>query len=201
MPASVTAASGVDAMVHCIEAFANRFAHPTVDLYAARGIQLISAHVARAVKHPDDAVAREKMALGSLYGGLCLGPVNTAAVHALAYPLGGEFKITHGVSNSLLLRHVIEFNLPAAFGRYAEIARMMGVEGTGSDEKIARLGQQRMVEICEECRLPSRMSQLGVPEQAVPRMAKAAMTVTRLLKNNPREVTEEDAERIYRAAL
>jgi len=201
MPASVTAASGVDAMVHCIEAFANRFAHPTVDLYAARGIQLISAHVARAVKHPDDAVAREKMALGSLYGGLCLGPVNTAAVHALAYPLGGEFKITHGVSNSLLLRHVIEFNLPAAFGRYAEIARMMGIEGTGSDEKVARLGQQRMVEICEECRLPSRMSQLGVPEQAVPRMAKAAMTVTRLLKNNPREVTEEDAERIYRAAL
>jgi alcohol dehydrogenase class IV len=201
MPATVTAASGVDAMVHCIEAFANRFAHPTVDLYAARGIQLISAHVARAVKHPDDAVAREKMALGSLYGGLCLGPVNTAAVHALADPLGGEFKITHGVSNSLLLRHVIEFNLPAAFGRYAEIARMMGVEGTGSDEKIARLGQQRMVEICEECRLPSRMSQLGVPEQAVPRMAKAAMTVTRLLKNNPREVTQEDAERIYRAAL
>jgi len=201
MPASVTAASGVDAMVHCIEAFANRFAHPTVDLYAARGIQLISAHVARAVKHPDDAVAREKMALGSLYGGLCLGPVNTAAVHALAYPLGGEFKITHGVSNSLLLRHVIEFNLPAAFGRYAEIARMMGIEGTGSDEKVARLGQQRMVEICEECRLPSRMSQLGVPEQAVPRMAKAAMTVTRLLKNNPREVTEEDAQRIYRAAL
>jgi alcohol dehydrogenase class IV len=201
MPASVTAASGVDAMVHCIEAFANRFAHPTVDLYAARGIQLISAHVARAVKNPDDAVAREKMALGSLYGGLCLGPVNTAAVHALAYPLGGEFKITHGVSNSLLLRHVIEFNLPAAFGRYAEIARMMGIEGTGSDEKVARLGQQRMVEICEECRLPSRMSQLGVPEQAVPRMAKAAMTVTRLLKNNPREVTEEDAERIYRAAL
>jgi alcohol dehydrogenase class IV len=201
MPATVTAASGVDAMVHCIEAFANKFAHPTVDLHALEGIRLISAHVARAVKQPDDAEAREKMALGALYGGLCLGPVNTAAIHALAYPLGGEFKISHGVSNSLLLRHVIEFNLPAAFGRYAEVARAMGLEDRGSEEKVARLGQERMVEICEECDLPSRMSQVGVPEEAVSRMAKAAMTVTRLLKNNPRVVTEEDADRIYRAAL
>lgn len=201
MPASVTAASGVDAMVHCIEAFANKHAHPTVDVYAREGIRLISAHVARAVKQPDDAEAREKMALGALYGGLCLGPVNTAAVHALAYPLGGEFKISHGVSNSLLLPHVIEFNLPAAYDRYAEVARTMGIDDSGSDEKVAREGQARMVEICQECSLPSHMSQLGVPEDAVTRMAKAAMTVTRLLRNNPREVTEEDADRIYRDAL
>jgi alcohol dehydrogenase class IV len=201
MPPGVTAASGVDALVHCVEAFANKFAHPAVDVYAREGIRLISAHVARAVAEPGDAEAREKMALGALYGGLCLGPVNTGAVHALAYPLGGEFKITHGVSNSLLLSHVIDFNLPAAFDRYAAVAREMGVDERGSDEKVARLGQQRMVEICEACRLPSKMSQLGVPEDAVPRMAKAAMTVTRLLKNNPREVTEEDADRIYRAAL
>lgn len=201
MPASVTAASGVDAMVHCIEAYANKFAHPTVDLYAMEGIRLISEHVARAVNHPDDAEARESMALGALYGGLCLGPVNTAAVHALAYPLGGEFKISHGMSNSLLLQHVIEFNLPAAFGRYAQVARAMGIEDRGADEKVAHLGQERMVRICEECHLPSHMSQLGVPDDAVPRMAKAAMTVTRLLKNNPREVKEEDADRIYRAAL
>lgn len=201
MPPAVTAASGVDALVHCVEAFANKFAHPTVDVYATEGIRLISAHVAQAVKHPDDAVAREKMALGALYGGLCLGPVNTAAVHALAYPLGGEFKISHGVSNALLLQHVIEFNLPAAYGRYAEVARVMGIDEGGSDEKVARLGQERMVEISAECELPRGMSELGVPEDAVPRMAKAAMTVTRLLKNNPREVTEEDADRIYRAAL
>jgi len=201
VPPAVTAATGVDAMVHCIEAFANKHAHPTVDFYAVQGIRLIAAHVARAVKDGSDAEARAKMALGSLYGGLCLGPVNTAAVHALAYPLGGEFKIAHGVSNALLLQHVMEFNLPAAWGRYAEVAEHMGVEAGGSDEKRARLGQQRMVELCDECGLPSHMSQLGVPADAIPRMAKAAMTVTRLLRNNPREVTEEDADRIYRAAL
>lgn len=201
VPPPVTAATGVDAMIHCLEAFANKFAHPAVDLYALEGIRRISAHLARAVKQPDDAEARENLALGALYGGLCLGPVNTAAVHALAYPLGGEFKVSHGVSTALLLAPVVDFNIPAAPDRYAAIARAMGVDVQGSDEKVARLGQQRMVELCEECGLPSRLSQVGVPEEALPRIVKAGMTVQRLLKNNPREVTAEDAERIYRAAL
>jgi alcohol dehydrogenase class IV len=201
VPAPVTAATGVDAMIHCLEAYTNKFAHPTVDLYALQGIRLIAAHLARAVKQGDDAEAREKLALGALYGGLCLGPVNTAAVHALAYPLGGEFKVSHGVSTALLLVPVTEFNIPAAPGRYADVARAMGVNGEGSDEEVARRGLERIMALNAECGLPSRMSAVGVPEEALPRIVESGMTVTRLLKNNPREVTAEDAERIYRAAL
>ena len=201
VPAPVTAATGVDAMIHCLEAYTNKFAHPTVDLYALQGIRLIAAHLARAVKQGDDAEAREKLALGALYGGLCLGPVNTAAVHALAYPLGGEFKVSHGVSTALLLAPVTEFNIPAAPGRYADVARAMGVNGGGSDEEVARRGLERIMALNAECGLPSRMSEVGVPEEALPRIVESGMTVTRLLKNNPREVTAEDAERIYRAAL
>jgi alcohol dehydrogenase class IV len=201
VPAPVTAATGVDAMIHCLEAYTNKFAHPTVDLYALQGIRLIAAHLSRAVKQGDDAEAREKLALGALYGGLCLGPVNTAAVHALAYPLGGEFKVSHGVSTALLLAPVTEFNIPAAPGRYADVARAMGVNGGGSDEEVARRGLERIMALNAECGLPSRMSEVGVPEEALPRIVESGMTVTRLLKNNPREVTAEDAERIYRAAL
>jgi alcohol dehydrogenase class IV len=99
VPPAVTAATGVDALTHCIEAYANRFAHPMIDIYALEGIRLISRHLVTAVEQGYDVDARTAIALGSMYGGMCLGPVNTGAVHALAYPLGGEFHIAHGVSN------------------------------------------------------------------------------------------------------
>lgn len=200
LPPAVTAATGLDALTHCIEAYANRFAHPTVDLYARQGIQLIAANVLRAVEHGKDVEARANMALGSLYGGLCLAPVNTAAVHALAYPLGGEFHVAHGVSNAILLPHVLRFNLPAAPRRYAEIALALGVGPASSDQETAERGLDRLFELCRQCGIPGSMAELGVPEGAIPRMAEAAMKVTRLLKNNPRELTAADAEAIYRAA-
>ena len=114
LPPAVTAATGLDALTHCIECYASKFAHPAVDLYALQGIKLIAANLLRAVEHGDDLEARGNMALGSLYGGLCLAPVNTAAVHALSYPLGSEFHVPHGISNAILLPHVVRFNLPAA---------------------------------------------------------------------------------------
>jgi alcohol dehydrogenase class IV len=140
------------------------------------------------------------MALGSLYGGLCLAPVNTAAVHALAYPLGGEFHVPHGVSNSVLLPHVLRFNLPAAPERYAQVALALGLEKGGSDLETAERGLARLFELSQACGIPAGMSDLGVPEEAIPHMAEAAMKVTRLLNNNLREVTVSDAEAIYRAA-
>ena len=199
-PPGVTASTGLDAMVHCIEAYANRFAHPVVDMIALEGIRLISANLQRAVENGEEGEGRAKMALGSLYGGMCLGPVNTAAVHALAYPLGGEFHVAHGVSNSVLLPHVIRYNLPAATDRYRDVASAMGVQGGVSEEETALRGLERMIEISISCKIPQHMSELGVPEDAIPRLAKGAMTVTRLLKNNPREMTEEAASEIYRAA-
>jgi alcohol dehydrogenase class IV len=200
LPPAITAATGLDALTHCIECYANKFAHPAVDLYALQGIRLIAANLIRAVEHGDDLEARANMALGSLYGGLCLAPVNTAAVHALSYPLGSEFHVAHGISNAVLLPHVVRHNLPAAPGRYAQMSLALGVEPGDTDEETAERGVARLFELYRACGLPSSMSELGVPEEAIPGMAEAAMTVTRLLKNNLRELTAADAEAIYRAA-
>jgi alcohol dehydrogenase class IV len=201
VPPSITAATGIDAMVHCIEAYANRFAHPMVDVYAIEGIRLISTNLLQAVKNGLDVQARTAVALGSLYGGMCLGPVNTAAVHALAYPLGSEFHIAHGLSNALLLAPVLRFNLPAAPERYAEIALALGVERQASDLATAEAGIVKIEQLCAACGVPRSLAACNIPESAIPRMAAAAMKVTRLLKNNPREVTLADAESIYRQAF
>jgi alcohol dehydrogenase class IV len=201
VPPAVTAATGLDALTHCIEAYANKFAHPVVDLYALHGVRLISAHLLRAVRNGGDIEARANLALGSLFGGLCLGPVNTGAVHALAYPLGGEFHVAHGVSNALLLPHVLRFNLPTAPERYAEIALALGVQPARSAQATAARGVERLAQLSQQCAVPQKLSEVGVPRHAIPRMAKAAMTVTRLLKNNLRPVTEPDAVQIYEAAF
>ncbi|MEO7298593.1 MAG: iron-containing alcohol dehydrogenase, partial [Verrucomicrobiota bacterium] len=181
VPPKITAYTGVDALVHCIEAFANRFAHPTVDLYALQGIRLITNFLERAVKNGADLEARENVALGSLYGGLCLGPVNTAAVHALAYPLGGEFRIAHGLANAVLLPHVLTFNINTAPERYAEIAAALGLE-KNSPLEMAKSAAQKFSVLSCRCGIPIRLSDLNIPEEAIPRMAKSAMSVTRLLK-------------------
>ena len=197
VPPKVTADTGMDALTHCIEAYTNKFAHPAVDIYAREGIRLISAHLKRAVTNPEDKEAREALALGSLYGGLCLGPVNTAAVHALSYPLGGEFHIPHGLSNAILLPSVMRFNLPACPQRYAEVAIACGIV-PGSDEKETALrGVELIGELSAAVGIPQKLSDLHIPQSAVDGMAKAAMQVQRLLKNNPREVTEQDARDIY----
>jgi alcohol dehydrogenase class IV len=198
VPPAVTAATGLDALVHCIEAYANKFAHPVVDLYALKGIRLIGANLERAVRDGKDVEARANMALGSLFGGLCLGPVNTAAVHALAYPLGGEFHVAHGVSTAVLLPHVIRFSLSAAVERYATIAVALGIEQGTPPMETALKGVERLVGLSRQCGVPQSLSELGIPRDAIPRLAKGAMTVTRLLRNNPREVTEGDAVDIYR---
>lgn len=197
VPAKVTAETGMDALTHCIEAYTNKFAHPMVDMYAMMGIKLIAANLERAVKNGKDQEAREAMALGSMYGGLCLGPVNTAAVHALSYPLGGEFHISHGLSNAILLPLVMRFNYCATPKKYADIAVACGVERRADDEATAMAGVEFITELSKRCGIPTTLTELNIPESAVDRMAKAAMNVQRLLKNNPRTVTEADAKAIY----
>lgn len=201
VPPLVTAATGLDALTHSIEAYANNFAHPLVDAYAVEGIRRIAGSLLTAVREPDNLLAREEMALGSLNGGLCLGPVNTAAVHALSYPLGSWFHVPHGHANALLLPHVLRFNLPAAVERYRDIALAMGVEERGSVEAIAEGGIRRICELTEVTGLEMRMAALGIGEEDIPRMAKAACGIERLMRNNPRVVTASDAEAIYRCAM
>lgn len=199
VPPDVTAATGLDALTHCIEAYANQFAHPIVDAYALQGVRLISANLVRAVRNGQDLEARAALSLGSLYGGLCLGPVNTAAVHALAYPLGGKFHVAHGVSNAVLLTEVLKFNVPSAPERYAEIAATLGVDRNGSALAAANCGVEFLSRLSRDCGVPQRLSGLGIPRDAIPDLARSAMQVTRLLKNNLRPLTEADATRIYEA--
>jgi alcohol dehydrogenase class IV len=201
VPPDVTAATGLDALTHCIEAFANKFSHPIVDNYALQGIKLISQNLLAAVRDGKNLEARAALALGSLYGGLCLGPVNTAAVHALAYPLGGKFRVAHGVSNALLLPHVLRFNFSAAPERHAEISVALGVARNGSALTTAEHGVEFLSKLSRDCGVPQKLSDLKIPQSAIPELAKSALTVQRLLKNNLRLVTEADAERIYEAAL
>ena len=197
VPAKVTADTGMDALTHCIEAYTNKFAHPMVDMYALKGIELLAKNLLRAVKDGNDLEAREACALGSLYGGLCLGPVNTAAVHALSYPLGGEYHIPHGLSNAILLPSVMKFNRPANLKKYAEVTVAMGAPVGNNDDETAQNGVDFIYQLSEAVGIPAKLSDIGIPQDAVPHLAKAAMEVQRLLKNNPREVTEQDAIDIY----
>ena len=209
VPAKVTADTGMDALTHCIEAYTNKFAHPSVDIYALQGIRLIAAYLERAVTlardykpadlsdNPAYVEAREALAFGSLYGGLCLGPVNTAAVHALSYPLGGEFHIPHGLSNAILLPSVMKFNMPSNVKRHVEVAIALGCEPGKNDEETAQRGVDFIYRLAAAVGIPDKLTALGIPQTAVDGMAKAAMQVQRLLKNNPREVTEQDARDIY----
>jgi alcohol dehydrogenase class IV len=201
VPPSITAATGIDALTHCLEAYTNKFAHPMIDLYAYEGMKLIASNIVQAVQNGKDEEARTAVALGSMYGGICLGPVNTAAVHALSYPLGSMFHLPHGLSNALLLPYVMEFNLGASADRYADVAIALGCERDKDDLVTAKNGVEKIKEIIAQCGLPLRLRDAGVNEEAIPRMAKDAMKVQRLLKNNPREVTLEDAINIYKEAF
>lgn len=197
VPPRVTAETGMDALTHCIEAFTNKFAHPTVDIYARYGIQLITQNLLRAVQNGTDIEAREAMLLGSMYGGLCLGPVNTAAVHALAYPVGGMFHKSHGLSNSVLLPTIMKFNMESNVKKYAEVAIACGCEPGATDEETALKGVAFVEQLSKACGIPQTLAEIDIPQSAVPEMARAAMLQQRLLKNNPRPVTEQDCADIY----
>ncbi len=200
VPPAITAATGLDALTHCLEAYTNKFSQPFIDMYAFEGMRLIAANIVNAVKNGCDEDARTQVAMGSLLGGFCLGPVNTAGVHALSYPLGSMFHLAHGLSNALLLPYIMEFNIPAAPRRYADVALALGCTPEVNALDTAFKGVEKIRELIEECGSPARLSELNIPEDVIPQMAADAMKITRLLKNNPRLITLDDAIAIYRAA-
>lgn len=197
VPPAVTAFTGLDALTHSIEAYTNKQAHPLVDLYALESIRLCARFLVRAVHDGNDAEAREGMSLASLYGGLCLGPVNTAAVHALAYPLGGEFHIPHGLSNAILLPAVFRFNAVASPERHANVALALGAEPRSTALETAYAGAAQLESLTSACNIDTNLAHHGLDRRSIPHMAAAALTVQRLLRNNPRELTQNDAEQIY----
>jgi len=197
VPPSVTAATGLDALTHCIEAYTNKFSNPFIDVFALEGIRLIAANLVDAVLDGSNLEAREKLSMGSMNGGFCLGPVNTAAVHALAYPLGTLYHVAHGLSNAVLLPHVMEFNIPAAVEKYAAVAGALGVSPDADLHAMAMKGIVRIREIMKACSVPENLRSMGVTETDIPTLAQEAMKIQRLLKNNPRVVLLEDAINIY----
>ncbi len=199
VPPSITAATGLDALTHCLEAYTNKFAQSFIDMYAFEGMRLITANLIQAVKNGEDEEARTQVAMGSLLGGFCLGPVNTAGVHALSYPLGSTFHLAHGLSNALLLPYVMEFNLPSSPKRYADVAVALGCEREDDDVITAKKGIEKVKFLIAQCGVAARLRDVGIPKDAIPQMAMDALKIQRLLKNNPRHISVQDAMDIYEA--
>ncbi|MFK7700201.1 iron-containing alcohol dehydrogenase [Pseudomonas caspiana] len=200
-PRSVTAASGVDALVHAIESYLSVNRSLITDSLALGAIKLIVKSLPKAYANPADLIAREHMATASLMAGMAFGNAGVGAVHALAYPLGGRFNIAHGVSNALLLPYVMAWNKMACVERFRDIAEAMGLRVEHmSDEDAANQAVQAMADLCEAVDIPKGMRSFNVPEDAIPAMAEEASKIDRLMRNNPRKLTAADIEKIYRAA-
>jgi alcohol dehydrogenase class IV len=203
LPPAVTAATGIDAMVHAIESYASANANnnPISRALAREALRLMGGALERAVRHGADRAARADMLLGSMLAGQAFANSPVAAVHALAYPIGGHYHVPHGLSNALVLPHVLRFNAASAAAIYGEIAPLAFPE-LAEVEAASRAGAfaQKLADLSQRCGLPQRLRDVGIPESALPRLAADAMNQTRLLVNNPRPVTEADALAIYQAA-
>lgn len=202
LPPEATAATGIDAMVHAIEAYTSvRLKNPISDMLAIRALQLLSAHLLSACRNGGDRTAREAMLLGATFAGQAFANAPVAAVHALAYPIGGIYHVPHGLSNALVLPHVLKFNAPEAAPRYAELAAAILPAITGTPEQKTDAFIGHIEHLIAETGIPATLRAVGIERDGLERMAKDAMLQQRLLINNPRPVTETDALAIYRAAF
>jgi alcohol dehydrogenase len=213
MPAHVTAATGIDAMVHAIESYTSaRLKNPMSDLFAREALRLLAGTIAVAVRTPEDLEARSAMLLGAMYAGQAFANAPVGAVHALAYPLGGNYHVPHGLSNSLVLPHVLRFNAPAAESMYRELLPIVVGDsaargsGTAHDSSVVRntSATEQLAAHClalaQHLGLPTRLRELDIPQTDLPKLARESMLQQRLLVNNPRPVTEGDALALYEQA-
>jgi alcohol dehydrogenase class IV len=202
LPPLVTAATGIDAMVHAIEAYTSKHKkNPLSDNLARQALGLLSANLMTACENGRDRHAREAMLLGACLAGQAFSNAPVAAVHALAYPIGGIFHVPHGLSNSLVLPHVLRFNASHAAPLYAELAEIVVPGARGSDEARTERLIAAMQQIAQGTGIQTRLAEVGIVEADLDRLADDAMLQTRLLGNNPRDITRADARAIYAAAL
>ncbi|MES2904099.1 MAG: iron-containing alcohol dehydrogenase [Pseudomonadota bacterium] len=202
LPRHVTAATGIDAMVHAIEAYTSaRLKNPVSDALAREALRLLSANLIRACDHPDDLSARSAMLLGAHLAGVAFSNAPVAGVHALAYPLGGLHHLPHGLSNALMLRHVLHHNAEAARDHYAELAEIVSPDcaGQGSQARCAIL-IETLDTLIAASGIATRLRDHGIARDDIPVLASEAMKQQRLLVNNPCSIEEADAARLYEAA-
>ena len=202
VPPKVTAATGMDALSHAVEAYTSLNASPMTDLYALEAIRLIGAHLRTAVANGNDLPAREAMARASFYAGIAIGNAGTNIVHALAYPLQGQHRVTHGVANSLLLPYGMEFNALSSLCKFATVAEALGEPIAGLSPRAAA---SKSAEACRllslDVGIPQRMREVGIVAEHIGSLVDGAMKMTRLWANNPRQVRPEDARAILEKAL
>lgn len=203
LPPAITAATGIDAMVHAIEAYTSKLKkNPLSDMLAREALRLLAANLDEVVHNGSNLAARQAMLLGANLAGQAFANAPVAAVHALAYPLGGHFHIPHGLSNALVLPHVLGFNAASAAPLYAELAPLVLGDRLRSASAMDQTEQfiLELADLNERCGLPTRLREAGVPQDMLPRLAADAMLQQRLLVNNPREMTEQHALAIYQSA-
>jgi len=202
LPPQVTAATGMDSLIHAVEAFTSRNAYWITDMMAREALSLIVGNIRTAFANGSDLEARTHMLEGSLLAGMAFANAGVTAVHAFAYPIGAEFHIPHGVANSIMLAPVMEFNMLGNIKKFAELADLMGENTAGmSQREMAKAAVKAMKTLSEDLQIPRNLSQFGVKDTDIPMLAEGVMKVTRLLANNPRVLTMEDAEKIYRNVL
>ena len=200
VPPKITAETGIDAFTHAIECFICKKSNPMSDLFALDSMRLINKYLRRAVRNGSDKEARYYMALGSLYGGVAITNSGTGGVHALAYPLGGKYNISHGLSNSILLAEVMEFNAEAVPDKFIKVANLIGIN-------IVNLTREEsLISVINEIKklvydVGISAEGLDISENDLDELAKSAMSVDRLLKNNPRSIGYEDIKKIYKSSL
>ena len=206
LPAHTTAATGIDAMVHAIEGYtsANKNNNPISKMLAVEALKLLSGSIEKAVFDGSDIKARGNMLIGAMLAGKAFANSPVAAVHALAYPIGGTFHVSHGLSNSLVLPYVLRFNSvdSKTAKDYAELAPFIfpEINSDQGSQAICKEFIDKLEVLSKKIGLPQKLREVNIPKEACKKMASDAMKQTRLLVNNPREVTESDALNIYEAA-
>jgi alcohol dehydrogenase class IV len=202
LPRLHTAATGIDGMVHAIEAYTSRHKKNLIsDALAREALRLLGSNLLEACMTPTDRNARECMLIGATLAGQAFSNAPVAAVHALAYPLGGYYHVPHGLSNALMLGPVLRFNAQAAAPLYAELADVLGIAGTGDAGVRSEAFVRHMEVLMDESGAPRRLRDVGVTQDSLSMLAAAAMKQTRLLVNNPVELAEADALALYRQAF
>ena len=202
LPPGVTAATGIDAFTHALEAFVSTQAHAVSDMYAVEAMTLISSNLGIAYANGNNLEARSAMLMGSLLGGKALATAGVGLVHAMAYPLGGMFNTAHGLANAVLLPYVVEYNIIGSPEKFAAIAQIMGYETDGlSLREAAQLAVEAIHQLNADVNIPASLTALDIPSDKIPEMARIALTVTRPVENNPRRPTLEDVIAIYEAAF
>ena len=197
VPKSVTAASGMDALLHAVEAFTSKNANSVTDTLAKRAMFLIASNLRAAFENGRNVEARSAMLEGAMLAGMAFANAGVTAVHAFAYPIGAEFHIPHGVANSIMMGPVLTFNTPGNPTKFAEAGVAMGLPSDNTAERTIEF----MKQLADDIQIPKHLAEFGVRDEHIPGLARGVMKVTRLLANNPRELTHEDAMRLYRQML